>query len=156
MERYHQCRQCFGSKPTNLERGLWYTYHYNNHGGTKSSTQYIDTIAWWRPAARSKRCDQYQSDNRETNDKTKPFITIVLLILEQIAWFPKEKSLFSLWAFPTFRSFARNYSKLLKRFLSKLFHRLYFGCLRLLSTQQENCASEAFLIAWCRTCMHYI
>ena len=22
----------------------------------------------------SKRCDQYQSDNRKTNDKTKPFI----------------------------------------------------------------------------------
>ena len=28
-------------------------------------------------SVRSKRRDQYQSDNRETNDKTKPFIHII-------------------------------------------------------------------------------
>ena len=73
-------------------------------------------------SGRSKRRDQYQSDNRETNDKTKPFITIVLLILEQIAWFPKKVWLLSLQAFLTFQSFARNYSGLPKGFLSKSIH----------------------------------
>ena len=28
-------------------------------------------------SVRSKHCDQYQRDSRETNDKTKPFINIV-------------------------------------------------------------------------------
>ena len=44
----------------------------DNHGGTNSATQLIDTIRWWRRPSvcgRNRR-DQY----RETNDKTKPFI----------------------------------------------------------------------------------
>ena len=50
----------------------------NNHGGTNSSDsvnrhyRLIKTCRVW-----SKRRDQYQSDNRETNDKTKPFIHII-------------------------------------------------------------------------------
>ena len=33
--------------------------------------------AW---SVRSKRRDQYHRDNRETNDKTKPFILVLLII----------------------------------------------------------------------------
>ena len=50
----------------------------NNHDGTNSPTQQIDTIACWRPVVcTEKRRDQHQSDNHETNDKTKPFIQII-------------------------------------------------------------------------------
>ena len=50
----------------------------NNHDGTNSPTQQIDTIACWRPAVYTEKSrNQHQSDNHETNNKTKPFIHII-------------------------------------------------------------------------------
>ena len=54
--------------PTNSE--VCDTPITNNHGGTNSPTQYIDTITWWRPAV----CGQIVmiNINCETKNKIKP------------------------------------------------------------------------------------
>ena len=50
----------------------------SHQGGTNSPTTVNRHYRLMKTCSvRSKRRDQYQSDNRETNDKTKPFIHII-------------------------------------------------------------------------------
>ena len=69
-----QGQQCFGSKPTTTSK-VCDTPITNNHRDTNGLTLNRHYRLMKTCSVQLKRHDQNQSDNRETNDKTKPLMT---------------------------------------------------------------------------------
>ena len=87
---------CHGSNPPTISE-VCDTPITNNHGGTNSPTQYIDTIAWWRPTVCSRNVAINIKVTIVRHNKIKPFKYKVFKQIWTKIIFLKHILLTSLW-----------------------------------------------------------